>query len=49
MKKEFFIITQGDVYRDPGTEQLMLYYDRQRFNVIAILVGAVLIMYAILF
>jgi hypothetical protein len=46
--KEYFVITQGDLYRDEWVEELHLHYNRQRTNLIFILVGAVLIIFSLL-
>lgn len=48
MKKEYFIITQGDLYRDPSVEENVFYFDRQKINVMMMLIGAVLIIAAML-
>jgi hypothetical protein len=48
VKKEYFIITQGSLYRDPSTEEFLLYYDRQYINAIFMLAGAVLIIAAMM-
>ena len=46
--QEYFVITQGDVYRDPWVEELHLYYNRQYTNLIFMLVGAVLVIVSLL-
>jgi hypothetical protein len=48
VKSEAFIITQGNLYRDPWVEEMQLYYNRQYMNLIFMLVGAVLIIVSLL-
>lgn len=46
--KEYFKITTGNLYHDPQVESLVLYYDRQMICYVAMLVGAVCLLYSVL-
>jgi hypothetical protein len=48
VKNEAFIITQGNLYRDPWVEEMQLHYNRQYMNLIFMLAGAVCIVVSLL-
>jgi hypothetical protein len=46
--KEYFKIVTGNLYHDPSTEELVLYYNRQQLCYGLMLAGAVMLIYALL-